>query len=177
MNRIAAVTAEDGSDVQAFLGAMAARWQAQGVRVVGVLAEDLSGQTCSAGFLRDLTSGDVFQIFRELPPNDPSCHVDAMGIDAACASLVGRIADADLVLLSKFGKLEAGQGGLVPAFEAAFANGKPVLTTVSARFRNAWKAFLPEATSLTANETDIRRWWDSLQGDPAEAAFGAPAAE
>jgi hypothetical protein len=50
-----------------------------------------------------------------------------------------KIAECDLVVLSKFGKLEAGGSGLLPVFMAARSLCKPVLTSVSDKHRAAWK--------------------------------------
>ena len=46
---------------------------------------------------------------------------------------------------------------------AAFAAGKPVLTTVSAKHRDAWRALAPETTFLSANDATIMMWWQSLR--------------
>ena len=45
---------------------------------------------------------------------------------------------ADLVVLSKFGKLEAGHGGLCDAFAAAMAAETPVRTTLKPLMRTEW---------------------------------------
>jgi hypothetical protein len=51
-------------------------------------------------------------------------------------------AGPDLVLLSKFGKLEAAGDGLVCAFEAAIEACVPLLTSVSPALDEAWRKFL-----------------------------------
>ena len=73
-----------------------------------------------------------------------------------------QIQTGDLVVLSKFGKLEAMRSGLTGAFEAAIAAGKPVLTTVSEKHREAWRAFAPDATVLPADKTALQAWWRDL---------------
>ena len=50
-------------------------------------------------------------------------------------------------------------------FEAAFAAGKPILTSVSSRHRDAWLGYAPGAVELPADEAAIERWWRALDGD------------
>jgi len=74
------------------------------------------------------------------PPRDAeACHLDPGGVLAAGEAVCRDVtAGCDLVVLSKFGKLEAARGGLAGAFAAAFAAHVPVLTSVGAPFRTAW---------------------------------------
>lgn len=159
-DRIAAVVGAGGTEVQTLFADVAARWRASGIGVVGVIAEthDLPGRTCAAGFLRDIASDTPYRIYLETPPGHTSCHLDAAGVEAACAAVQDQIGTSDVVVLSKFGKLEAARQGLAEAFEAAMAAGKPVLTTVSPRHRDAWRAFAPDATFLEADEAAIQAW-------------------
>jgi Protein of unknown function (DUF2478) len=163
-SRIAAVMGHDRSILQALLAGAVAHWQASGARIVGLLAEPhgLPDRACGAGILRDVVSGRAYPIYLETPPSHGSCHIDAAGVDAACAALLDQIPRSDLVVLSKFGKLEAAQSGLVGAFRAAIAAGKPVLTTLSVKQQDAWRAFAPDSVYLAADGTTLRRWWRSL---------------
>lgn len=163
-NRVATVIGTDDATVQALFAASSVHWRAAGTNVVGLIAEThgLPDRTCRAGFLRDIVSGKPFSIFRETPPSNTSCHLDATGVEAACAELIEQIPASDLVVLSKFGKLEAGHAGLASAFEAAIAAGKPVLTTVSAKHREAWRAFAPDAIYLDADAASLDRWRNSF---------------
>lgn len=163
-SRIATVIGADSATTQALLATMAAGWRASGTRVVGVIAEShgLSDRTCGAGILRDIASGKPHRIYLETAPSHTSCHLDAAGVEAACAEIRDQILTSDLVILSKFGKLEAMRAGLADAFEAAVTAGKPILTTVSDKHRTAWEAFAPDAISLSADETALRTWWDAL---------------
>ncbi|MGO4558262.1 DUF2478 domain-containing protein [Mesorhizobium sp. 2RAF21] len=159
---IAVVSNTQGTDTQSLLAGAAARWHEKGVKVVGVLAEDgdVPGK-CSAGFLRDIASGRRYVIALEAPPTGTTCHLDASGVKNACAGVIDDIEHADLVLLSKFGKLEAMREGLWPVFSVAVEAGKPLLTTVSARHFDAWKAFAPETLWLEPNGQSIAAWWQA----------------
>lgn len=161
MHRFAALGGADGPRLQALLAAAVAEWKAAGLRVAGVIAEahSLADRACSAGFLRDIGSGKAYSMFLEAPPSGASCHLDATGVEDACAAVPGQITDGDVVVLSKFSKLEAAGGGLAPAFAAAIAASKPVLTTVSDLHRAACHGLAPDALRLPADAAAIRDWW------------------
>lgn len=159
-DRIATLGGADGPTLQALLTASVAEWKAAGLRVAAIIAEahNLPDRTCSAGFLRDMASGRTYSMFFEAPPAGTSCHLDATGVDGACAAVLDQIPASDVVVLSKFGKLEAAGGGLAPAFAAAIAARKPVLTTVSDLHRGAWDRLAPDAIRLPADAAAIRDW-------------------
>lgn len=163
-HRIATLGGADGTTLQALLAASVAEWKAAGLRVAAVIAEahNLPDRTCSAGFLRDLASGTAYSMLLATPPAGTSCHLDATGVDGACAALLGQIPDSDVVVLSKFGKLEAAGRGLAPAFAAAITTGKPVLTTVSELHRDAWQRLAPDAIRLPADAVAIHDWWAEI---------------
>lgn len=169
---IAAVIGADSRHIQTLFAAAIADWRATGVKVVGVIEETsgLSDRSCSAGTLRDIVSGKPFPIYLEVAPSHTSCHLDATGVNAASAGLLHQVQTGDLVVLSKFGKLEAMRSGLVNAFEAAIAAGKPVLTTVSDKHRDAWRAFAPDAICLPADKTALQAWWRDLGASSHAAA-------
>ena len=153
--------------VQEMFGAFAARWQSS-CRIAGVIAHDhgLDDRTCSAGYLRSLADGRLFRIFQDLGPQSTACHLDAVGVTSASEAVIRDIADGcDLVLLSKFGKLEAARGGLAPAFAAAIAADVPVLTAVSPMFQDKWAQFAaPLFTALPADAAAIDEWWRDVGG-------------
>lgn len=156
----------------ALLSKVAAEWQGLGMSIVGVLAEDNDAAgVCSAGFLRDIASGRKYSIHLDTPPTDTTCHIDAVGVEDACAGLIDQIDSADVVILSKFGKLEAMRQGLWPAFAATIAAGKPLLTTVSSKHAEALKIFAPEAIWLAADGPAVEHRWRTAK----PAGFAAPA--
>ena len=163
--RIATVVGADSATTQALFAAMVADWRASGAKVVGVIGEahGLPDRTCSAGILRDIVSGKPYQIYLETAPNHTSCHIDMAGVETACAAVLNHVSTSDFVVLSKFGKLEAMRRGLAAAFEAAIAAGKPVLTTVSDKHRDAWQALAPDAILLAADEAVIQAWWRAVR--------------
>lgn len=163
--RIAAIVGTDSASAQALFAATAAEWQAAGTRVAGVVSEAraMPDRYCSAGFLRDIASDRRYPIYLEDTPSGTSCHLDATGVEAACAAVRASLAGSEAVILSKFGKLEAQRRGLADAFAAAIASGKPLLTTVSQKHREAWQAMVPDAVMLPADAAAIRDWWRAVR--------------
>lgn len=163
-SRIAAIVGADGAATQALLSAAVAAWRKSGIKVGGVIAEThgIPDRTCGAGILRDIATGKPFQIYLENAPSNTSCHLDAGGVEAASAGLLAQMSASDVIVLSKFGKLEAMHQGLASAFDAAMAAGKPVLTTVSAKHYDAWQAYAPEAATVDADAAALQAWWRSV---------------
>lgn len=161
---IAAIVGGSSRSVQSLFAAFAGDLRAAGVRASGVVSEThgLPDRTCSAGFLRDIASAAQFPIYLQDPPLDRSCHLDESGLDAASRRLLPQIPDCDLLIISKFGKSEAGGGGLTPAFEAAMKAHKPILTSVSDLHLAAWRNFAPDAARLPCDESAVRRWWEAV---------------
>jgi hypothetical protein len=96
------------------------------------------------------------------PANQNSCHLDAVGVASVCKAIFDQISMSDLVVLNKFGKLERMGEGLAAAFELAISAGKPVLTTVSDRHRDAWRTFAPDASFLPADKAALQNWWRAV---------------
>lgn len=160
---IAAIANSEGQDSQALLFEAAADWRGAGAGVVGLLAENNhAAGVCSAAFLRDIASGRRYSIQLDSAPAGTVCHLDAAGMGDACTDLLPQIAGADVVILSKFGKVEAMQRGLWAAFSDALAAGKPVLTTISAKHVSAWRTFAPQAQWLDPDRQSIDRWWQAV---------------
>ncbi|HRO48596.1 MAG TPA: DUF2478 domain-containing protein [Hyphomicrobium sp.] len=140
------------------------RWRARGLRVAGVIEEThgLAGRACTAGVLRDVATGERHSIFLDILPQGRVCHIDARGAESAGASVLAGLADCDVVVLSKFGKLEADGRGLAGAFQAAAAAGKPVLTWVGGKHLEAWDAFEPDGKVVAPSLPSIGLWWSRL---------------
>jgi nucleoside-triphosphatase THEP1 len=164
VGKIAAVLADDGAATQALLAAMVTDWRDSGAKIAGVIGElhGLPDRTCGAGFLRDIASGKPHRIYLEVPPRQDSCHLDVVGVASVCKAILGQISMSDLVVLNKFGKLERMGEGLAAAFELAISAGKPVLTTVSDRHRDAWRTFAPDASFLPADKAALQNWWRAI---------------
>jgi hypothetical protein len=163
---IAVVQDAPSAAVQEIFRTLVDRWRPS-VRVAGVVAEShgLADRACSAGFLRNIYTGERHPIFRDFGPGSRVCHLDGTATLTATAAVRRDIAvGCDLVVLSKFGKLEAGGKGLLEAFKAAIDAHIPVLTSVSPAFEEAWANFAaPLFVVLAADSVKIDAWWQAAR--------------
>lgn len=168
--RIAVVQGAPSAAVQEMFRDLVSRWQ-PALRIAGVIAEShgLPDRKCTAGYLRSIISGARFPIFQVLGPGADACHLEGDGAATASVAVEKDIAaGCDIVLLSKFGKLEAAGKGLADAFLAAIAAEKPILTSVSPAFEPAWIEFAsPLFVTLSADPSQVEAWWQSIRSEPA----------
>jgi hypothetical protein len=162
----AVVRGTSSAEVQDVFRAMVDRWRPS-VRLAGLIAEDhgLADRTCSAGFLRSIVTTERFSIFNDLGPGSTTCHLDGVGALAAADAVRRDIAaGCDLVVLSKFGKLEAAGEGLVEAFKSVIEAHIPLLTSVSPALEEPWKRLAgPSFTVLHADPNEIDAWWQAIR--------------
>ena len=166
VKKIAVVQGAPGVQVQELLATLADRWRGS-ARLAGVVAEDhgLPDRACSAGYLRSLSDDRRFAMFQDLGPDSAGCHLDGAGVAEAADAVQRDIAQGcDLVVLSKFGKLEADGGGLRDAFSAAIDAGIPVLTSVSATLQEPWQRFAaPLFAIVPPEEARMELWWKEVR--------------
>jgi hypothetical protein len=142
------------------------------VRIAGVVEEPVADDDAQ---LRNLRGGECYPVFQDLGPSSIACAVDAASVVGACEAVRRDIvAGCDLVVLSKFGRLEAERSGLEAAFAAAVDQETPILTSVAPRFAEAWTAFAaPLFVILPPEMTALRLWWRSLAPSQARASADA----
>lgn len=159
-SKLACVVAARSIEVQNVFAQLAMTWRASGINVVGAISEPhgLPDRACGAGILRDIGSGEPYSIYLQTAPIGTSCHIDIAGVERASAVVLDQVSSADIVVLSKFGKLEVTGRGLATVFQAAMAASKPILTSVADKHSTAWQSFAPDATSLTLDEEVIDAW-------------------
>ena len=166
MKKIAVVQGVPSAEVQDLFGSLAERWRPS-ARLAGVIAQDhgLVDRACTAGYLVSVSDGERFQIFQDLGPGAEGCHLAAAGVLAAADAVRREIAEGcDLVILSKFGKLEKDGGGLREAFAAAIEADVPVLTSVSVALMPAWQTFAaPLSVAVPPNADGIDAWWQGVR--------------
>lgn len=135
------------------------------LRIAGVIEQPAGRASgCEPERLLSLTDGRDFALYQELGEASVSCALDAESLIAVGQRVCEDIcAGCDLVVLSKFGKLEAeNRSGLIPAFAAALERGIPVLTSVSPKYADAWSAFAePMFNTLAPEMAALEAWWGS----------------
>lgn len=175
-NRTAVVRGSSSAEVQAVFQRLVERWRPT-VRLAGLVAEHhgLADRACSAGFLRNVTNGERFSIFQDLGPGSTACHLDGVGALTTSEAVQRDItAGCDLVLLSKFGKLEANGKGLFGAFRTALDAHVPLLTSLSPACEQRWRSLAGDAyTVLPADLGRIGTWWRAVRNLPAAAGASA----
>jgi hypothetical protein len=170
---IAVVQGADGAVIQRLLGDVAAApWCPSGVAgIIELPKSDDPG--CGRAMLRNIRSGATFSLFQDLGAGSTACALDPGGVTEACAAVCRDIAaGCDLVLLSKFGKLEAETGGgLLAAFVAAIEADVPVLTAVSPYNMDRWDTFAaPFYEVIGASQAEIAAWWAAQRPAAASSA-------
>jgi nucleoside-triphosphatase THEP1 len=163
--RIGVIVGDAGAEKQTLLAEFAARRRREGLRVAGVveLIAPSPFSACGALDLLDLATGARFGVTQALGPGSTACNLDPGGVAMACAAVENAIAaGADLVILSKFGKLEASGHGLCDAFAAALSADIPVVTTLKPTMRAEWAQFAGALSDETPNREALESWWRSL---------------
>jgi hypothetical protein len=166
LDQIGVVQGAPSPVVQGLLRAFVAELPAS-VRVAGVLDE-----VCSVGQLRSVRDGSTFSIVQDLGPGSTACRIDAGGIVTACEAVCRDIeVGCDLVVLSKWGKVEADRSGLADAFAVAISAGVPILTSVAPRFTSAWEQFAaPLYVILPPDVASVAAWWREQAARASAAA-------
>jgi hypothetical protein len=149
--------------IQQRLLSFAERRRHEGFRVTGVVQvpSESGADKNEAVVLLDLSSGRTFRVFQVLGQEAAGCTVDPSGIAEACGAVMEAIsAGADIVILSKFGKLEESGSGLLHAFGAAAEAGIPCLTGVAPAYAASFVGFAADfARWLDASEAALEAWW------------------
>jgi hypothetical protein len=169
---IAVIRGATGGAIQQLMYDFVERWQSA-VRLVGVIENTRDGDAlesrrpdCGPGHLCSIADENCYPLFQQLGPGATGCALDPRGVVEACETVRRQIAQGcDLVLLSKFGKMEAESGsGLLAAFVAAVEAGIPIITSVAPKFDEAWTQFAaPLFTMLPAESEAVEAWWEAIR--------------
>ncbi|MGD9656173.1 MAG: DUF2478 domain-containing protein [Methylocystis sp.] len=168
VKRIAALKGMTSRGLQGTLSAFARNLQSQGFRVAGVIEEAACGGAgdCKSLSVKDIASGETISISQKLGVGSEACNLDPGGLAIAC----GRVEQAidrgvDVVVLSKFGKLEASRSGLCDAFRAAILADIPVVTVVSPPVSQDWDCFAGELAEYVEPDVGaLAAWWRAQRG-------------
>ena len=109
----------------------------EGLRVAGVIEEPAGGVdcgVCDSLILRDTAGSTIIPITQNLGPGSSACKLVPLGLPRAARVVAAIEQGADVVVLSKYGKIEAEGGGLLDAFRTAAVAGVPCVTGVKPAF-------------------------------------------
>jgi len=179
---IAAIVYSDGVYPDRVIARAIAPLRERGVAMAGAIQLEPAGQPgrhpCDL-LLEDLASGEVIAIAEHRGKEARGCRLD-VGVLTELAEAVSCSVHADdpcLLIVNKFGKIEADGGGLRGAIAEAVDLGIPVLVGVPARNLDHWRAFAgPLAVELPATAGAIAGWL-ARHGLPAAMDGVGPAAQ
>ena len=141
---ITAIIYEDGAAADELLSKVARHLAARGVRVAGFVQDNVPCENrarCDM-VLEEMTSGERVRISEDRGEFSRGCRLDVDSLLQAEA-VARRSLDQrpDLLVVNKFGKIEAMGGGFRPLIGEAMARGIPILIVVATRNLDAWREF------------------------------------
>jgi len=161
---IAAVISRASGDADDLLAACAARWQAEGRRVRGLLQANCESAGKCRLSLIDLADGSVMPITQELGSGSSACSLDPQRLTEAGNALRRALAEgADLVIVNRFGALEAAGEGFAAEMLEIMSRGIPLLTVVPLPRLEAWRHFTGGlGVELAAEAAALTAWFAAL---------------
>ncbi|MBN9421229.1 MAG: molybdenum ABC transporter ATP-binding protein [Candidatus Accumulibacter sp. 66-26] len=170
---IAAIVHAERGIVDALLADFAFELRQEGRRVRG-LVQQVRGAGKAGTVLVDLADGVSYPLFQDLGPASAACAIDAGGIADASAALRRALFEGaalvDLVVVNRFGALEANGGGFADEMLALMAEGVPLLTVVADDYLLDWRSFTGRAGVELAPALDALRNWFAGVRRTAECA-------
>jgi hypothetical protein len=172
---VCAVPRDEARAADDLFARVAERAKNAGLRLAGALQEDAprAGRSRCEMVLFDLAGGRRIRISWDGGDLAQGCHLDPSALTEA-AELIERAirsASPDLVILNKFGKAEAEEGGgLRDAIVAALEADIPVLIGVAGAYAPALREFAGDLCALAADEAAVWRWLRARLGE--RARFG-----
>lgn len=163
MTLIAAVTYGPDDDCDALLAGFAHAREAAGVKVAGLIQINAGAGCAELDMeLEALGTGRRINICQDLGPGSANaCRLDPAGLAEAAAALRQALErPADLVVVNKFGRMEAEGGGLIAEIGAAVAAEMPLVIGVPLRFLTAWDSFAGGLdVKLPCTRLALDGWW------------------
>jgi molybdate transport system ATP-binding protein len=172
--RVAALRIADGVDVDGVIRRAIDILRARGLSVGGVV--QCFGPPRPSGkrtmLVQDIQTGELVPIDQDLGPGALTCTLDPEGLAVASVILCRAIAaPVDVLVVNRFGKLEAAGEGLRADVAEALCAGLPVLIAVKDSLMPDWRAFIGEDVHLLAPDADlVAEWaWTNVARSPVTA--------
>lgn len=161
--KIAVVSSTVGGQIDQTLSEVAAKLEAEGVRLSGVVKVlEIARETdhyCDMD-LRVLPSGPQIRITQSLGEGASGCRLDPAAITNAVAEAEKvDAASADMFFLNKFGPQESEGRGFCDAIARAIEHDTPVLVGVGTNCRAAFDTFADGLAEELAPDTDAVYAW------------------
>jgi nucleoside-triphosphatase THEP1 len=157
----ALVHPDERHDLEALLEQTARSLQAQGWRVAGLVHRH--GRYPNGNkrmLLADLCNADTFELSQDLGAASQACSLNPQALAQASAVLRQALAQGvDLLVINRFGAVEATGRGFAAEFAAAVEAGVPVLTAVAERHVADWERFTGGAhATLPPDKAALAQW-------------------
>ncbi|MFV0282665.1 MAG: DUF2478 domain-containing protein [Castellaniella sp.] len=152
---------EDAAD--AVMRDYVADLRGRGHTVRGLLmARRPDGRLRGGRCLRDVETGEIFEIFQDLGEGSQACCLDVSCLAAAAGTLRAAIqARPDLVVINRYGRQESEGGGFAQEFLASMVEEIPVLTIVAEEFLEDWRRFTGGMSAELPADMDRLRTWET----------------
>jgi hypothetical protein len=122
--------------------------------------------------VQDIETGELVPIDQDLGPGALTCTLDPEGLAVASVILRRAIAaPVDVLVVNRFGKLEAAGEGLRAEVAEALCAGLPVLIAVKDSLLADWRTFIGYDVPLLAPDAEqVAEWaWRNTARSPATA--------
>ena len=160
---IAALIYDEGTYPDRVLQDFVRDLKAQAFVLGGVIQQDVprAGAARCDMFLENLGTGELIRISEYRGEGARGCRLDHNGLLAAASGILTSVENhaVDMLIINKFGKIEAEGGGLRQGLAAALERSIPILIGVPRRNQEAWQAFAGDfAVALAPTLEDLNTW-------------------
>jgi len=160
MTTLAAVIYDECDPVDAVFAQVRAALEARGQTVGGVAQTPCA----DSRYAVHIDSGRAFDLMQKLGACATGCRLDT----GALAEVAGLLAQSlakkpDLLLISRFGRMEMEGGGFIAEIGAAAVAGQPTLVGVARKRADDWRAYAGAfACELPCDAAAVLAWRASL---------------
>jgi hypothetical protein len=173
-SNILAVVYTDGLAADKLLAGCGYALRAAGLAVAGIVqfnSFERDPDKCDM-VVEELLSGRVLQLSEHRGREASGCRLDRTVLTEAAALLLSALDEnPDILVVNKFGKVEAEGTGLRDVLAKAAESGIPILVGVPYRNIDQWRAFAGDlAEECAADISHVRRWLVARGLVPKDAA-------
>lgn len=159
--RLGFVSCPDRGAADRLLAALAEGLLARGVAVAGLVQDPADGPVCTMT-VRLLPDGARLGISQTLGAGAEGCALDTGALETALGEAAARLRpDTAVLILNKFGRIEAEGRGCRPLIATALDAGVPVILSVPPRMRADFDAFAGDlAEEIAPDLPALLNWLD-----------------
>ena len=164
---IAAVVYGESDDPDALLRDFAADLNARGQRAIGIVQ---AGQCADSSLSAMLVhNGETLLLAQDPDPTATGCRLDLGRLSNAAERIAADLGDgADLLVVNRFGKREAGGKGLASLIDRALNADIPVVIAVSSERFADWVQFAGGmSVKLKCDRQALDAWWHAVSSRAA----------